>query len=282
MNRLPLLAAPIPALIGSLLVMHSAEVGRTLLLQQVLVFCAAAAGCAFALARARPFALPKNRHWIIGMIVVLLLLPVLVSPAEEPRRWLSLGSFRLYVSALLLPATLLLLTAKCRATESRAWWPVAAGVAIAVVLTAQPDASQVTAFALAFAACTLRVQAGALIKVGTLIALANCVVIAWSRPDPLTPVPYVEGVLDLARSISPLAMVVVIAAITLIPACLIWHARSRQNFALFAVAIYYLVIFFLACLQFTPMPILGFGAGPILGYFAMLFVASIDDPAKSA
>jgi hypothetical protein len=41
-----------------------------------------------------------------------------------------------------------------------------------------------------------------------------------------------------------------------------------------AVAIYYTTLVALAPLEITPVPLIGFGAGPILGYLLMVLVSS--------
>ena len=97
-------------------------------------------------------------------------------------------------------------------------------------------------------------------------AMAAGVAWAWWQPDPLLPVSYVEGVLDLAANAGPVALVAALAALALPLLMLSWQARASNDPALLSVAVYYLAIDVLAWRQLTPMPLLGFGAGPIVGY----------------
>lgn len=48
---------------------------------------------------------------------------------------------------------------------------------------------------------------------------------------------------------------------------LVWVARTSGCSSALAVAVYYATLFALAPLEITPVPLLGFGSGPILGYF---------------
>ena len=96
---------------------------------------------------------------------------------------------------------------------------------------------------------------------------------AWWQPDPLLPVPYVEGVLDLAGAAGPAALAAALAALALPLLMLTPLARGSHDTAFLSVAIYYLAIDVLAWRQLTPMPLLGFGAGPIVGYALMVAAA---------
>lgn len=273
---LVLLCAAVPALIGSLLLMGAAGVGRALLVQQVVV-----TGVSFAAAVAWPRP-PRARTlagaaWVVAAAVVLVWAPLWWHASDEPRRWLSWGGLRVYVAAMVLPPAIVLLARALRSTVSKPVWPQWAMAAVGSALAAQPDASQATAFALAcgIPLCTTPGRPSA--KAVVFAALVACAVWAWKQPDPLLPVPHVEGVLDLARAVGPLALVSAIASLALPLLALVLLSKAFGDAGLFAVAIYFGAVDALAWLQLTPMPLLGFGAGPILGYVAMVLLAPRRD-----
>jgi hypothetical protein len=109
-----------------------------------------------------------------------------------------------------------------------------------------------------------------------LIAMVGCVLAAWQRPGALAPVPHVEGVFSLAARVSPFALVASVCAVVIPIAALAWRSRTTRSWGLLAVAVYYGAILAHAPLLVTPVPLLGFGAGPILGYFLLALVASRD------
>ncbi|MGC4044657.1 MAG: hypothetical protein QM758_12755 [Armatimonas sp.] len=258
--RLPylLVLVALPALAGSLFLMQHAHAGRGLLIQQVTVSGIAIVVCLLA-CRAK---LPAARMpWFIGGAFLAVLVPLLL-PTEGPRRWINLGGFQFYSAALVLPATLLLLSETMQRAKDKIPWPLITVIGIALVLALQPDASQVTAFALA---CALLFH-----RAPIALALVGCITLAWKLPDPLKPVPYVEGVLEFAAGISPVALIAALIAIVLPPTILLWQARAYKSMALASVALYYVAIDVLAYFQRTPMPLLGYGASPLLGYFAMV------------
>jgi hypothetical protein len=232
--------------------MHRGGAGLSQLIQQAVVFSVAAVVCA--LASRRPLALTEKSRGRALMVVVVLLLQPLLAPGAGPHRWLGTGGFRLYIASVVLPGTVLLLP------QTRSAW--IALLLIAIDLAGQPDASQATAFALAGLVVLWRAPLPVLARVGVGIALTGATAVAWLRPDPLEPVPYVEGVLVLAQQVGPLGLGLALVALALPVAALL---RMGQV----GVAVYYAAILFFAYRQLTPMPLLGFGVGPILGYFGM-------------
>ena len=97
--------------------------------------------------------------------------------------------------------------------EERVYWHLLE--ARITALTLQPDASQVTAFSSAAGLSLLVGNASKMIKATGLTGLAACLGWAWSRPDPLEPIPHVEGVLDLAWNLGPLALIAAVLALAL-------------------------------------------------------------------
>ena len=144
----------------------------------------------------------------------------------------------------------------------------AASVAVAATaLVLQPDASQLSAFALAMLLLLAASSAHLLLRWALVAVLVACTLVAWRIPDPLAPVRYVEGVFHLAAEISPLALLAALISAAMPVMALVWVARVTRSIGTLAVAVYYTSLFALAPLQVTPVPLLGFGAGPILGYF---------------
>jgi hypothetical protein len=146
--------------------------------------------------------------------------------------------------------------------------------AAATALVLQPDASQLTAFALAMLVLLAAPSSHLLRRLALSAVLLCCTAVAWRAPDPLVPVRYVEGVLNLAAEVSPFALLAALISAALPVIAFVWVARATRSRGTFAVAVYYASLFALAPLQATPVPLLGFGAGPILGYFLVASVVS--------
>lgn len=253
--------------------MRTAGVDGSLLVQQVVV-----AGVLFAAAVASPRWLrawaSAGVVWVVAAAVILVWAPVWWRTGDGPQRWLGGGGLRLYVAAMVLPPVILLLARALQLTAAGPLWGRLAMTAVVGALAAQPDASQATAFALACGIPLCTAPSRPLARAVMLATLLAGVAWAWRQPDhPLLPVPHVEGVLELARAAGPLALVAAIASLVLPLVVLFQQSQNSGDAGLLAVGIYFGSIDLLAYRQLTPMPLLGFGAGPIVGYVAMALLA---------
>jgi hypothetical protein len=106
-----------------------------------------------------------------------------------------------------------------------------------------------------------------------IVAIAIAVLVAaisWSRPDPLQPVPEVEGIFRLALSVSPvlaLAAAIALAATSLAP---LWIRNtvdaSRRNAAL-ALTGYFVSTAICPAFGAFPVPLVGLGMSFPVGYW---------------
>lgn len=270
---LRLLGAALPALAASLLLMRQANAGAALLTQQIAVAVVSFAAVALTPSPLSRGGTSPRAGLALAIATVLLWAPVWVTTLAGPERWLRVAGVRVYVASMLLPAVVLVLARALRPSATPPRWPGVVLPTALFALAAQPDASQATAFALACALPLWRASARATTKGLLATALAAGVVWAWWKPDPLLPVPYVEGVLDLAAAEGPVAFATALAALALPVLMLARQARTLNDAPLLSVAIYYVAIAVLAWRQLTPMPLLGFGAGPIVGWALMAALA---------
>lgn len=273
-ERVSLLGAATPAVVGSLLLMGFAGVGTASMLLQAAAFGVGSA--VFALG-SRFWRLPSSEAFGSGIAVALvasLLIPLVVADGASPHRWVPLGGMRLYVAPLVIPPALLLLGRSVHRSDSGAKWAAIASVIGSLALLLQPDAAQLDAVACAALPILWRARLSRVARALVFVAIAASAVAAWQRPDPLEPVLHVEGVFALAARAGPLAFAASVCAAIGPSGALLWHATRDRDAGLLAVAVYYAVILVHAPLVVTPVPLLGFGAGPVLGYALMALTAT--------
>ena len=274
-----LILLAIPSLMGSVLLMRLADAGQSLQVQQLV---AALIGIVYVLWTDRTSRLHRTetssskaqqiQHALVLLVLMLVGLAACFAFSESthPSRWLKLGPLRLYLSAAVLPLALYQLAR----LHWRASFSVVANMvfmlAFAMLLALQPDVSQLAAFSLATVFIVWH-RAGSFVqKIAFTLALCLLCCWCWQQPDPLQPVPYVEGVIQLAMSAGIVAMLAAVLSLALIPLGLFYIGIKRDSPELIPIALYYIVIMICAYVGLTPMPLLGFGAGPVLGYFAVL------------
>ena len=262
-----MLLAPLPALVVGVLLMRRTGVSSTIWGQQLaagltlMILCIVLRGAARATSRSR-------WGWAIaGSVSLLLLIATLLNTdIDGVRRWVAIGPVQLHAAFIALPVLIIIF---CRATR----WVLLSGVAVvAGVLVLQPDASQAIAFAVAVATVLFVSRPAGRGDWVALGIVSVCAALSLSRPDPLDAVPHVEGIVGLAASAGAGWLIAAIIALVLLPVPFITYAVRRRDRARegMALAAYFITVCIASLLAPFPVPLLGFGLSPILGYYAAL------------
>jgi cell division protein FtsW (lipid II flippase) len=269
-SPMPYLLAPVPALALGLLVMRASGVPAALWGQNVaawLVGTLLVAGVwRTRTSRVRVRSAVLMGVFTLGMLVATLLVPGM----DGVHRWVPLGPVRLHAAALLLP---LLLAVVERLARVRGWWISAVfALTAACVLVLQPDAAQATAFAAAAAILLLPGAGRAAQRVICVLMLPVLAGVAWLRRDPLAPVPYVEKIVELAAGLGTGWAVAAVVSLLLLPAPFVLGGRGAARRLGLALGTYVAITVIAPFLGNFPVPVMGFGMSPILGYFAGMSV----------
>lgn len=280
-TRLLILFA-LPSLMGSLWLMRMAGAGAALQVQQLVVAVIGIALAFWVDQRATsqhahqdanqdlgPSQSTRNALVALSLMALGLLACFAFSEAGNPSRWLKLKGLRLYFSAAVLPVAIYLLARLHWRLQFSAMGSFGLFSVFVLLLAAQPDLSQALAFTLAAIFIVWHRADSLVLKVVGSAVWAVLCYWCWQQVDPLQPVPYVEGVIQLAASAGDFAMIAAIFSVALLPLGLFFIGIKRSMPELIPIALYYIVIMICAYRGLTPMPLLGFGAGPVLGYFAV-------------
>lgn len=198
-------------------------------------------------------------------LAVVLLGCTLLGPAQSGvHRWIGVGPLSINAAMLILPAAVVPLSLFGR---QKAWMWLAA-LACMVLLAAQPDRSQAAAFGAALTWIALGTIRHRALQVTVIAAVAIALGAAYAHPDPLVPVPEVEGILALADALSPalgaLGLISLLAA-CLWPAAMTWDADPENRTMGEALSVYFLVAAVMPFVGAYPVPLLGVGVSPVLG-----------------
>lgn len=216
-----------------------------------------------------------TRALLAAASIVAILLPFASEGMLGVHRWVSVAGLRLHASAVAAPLLILCVTA---AASHGIISALAIGATGGIILALQPDAAQATSFA---AACAVvLVRAGRPRQVLLTAALLLAVSIAsFVRHDPLPPVAHVEGIFDVVASGGPGPAAMATAALLLLPVpfFVAWD-RHRHSTAL-ALGVYVALTLLAPFWGTFPVPVMGYGASPIVGYFIAL-AAGVGGPSR--
>lgn len=201
--------------------------------------------------------------WMLVVAPVAIAATLFNSGQEGVHRWIDVGLLHVNVAAVLLPAAVVALAA----VAHRGWsWLCAAGMLGLLVL--QPDASQAAALGAAMIVILASLRAPALVRAGGAAAIVLAIAAACVRPDPLAPVPEVEGIIGLAWAWSPVAAVVAVALLAATALYPLRLARWPRPFApALALAVCFGVQSLAPAFGAFPVPLAGVGMSPILGFW---------------
>lgn len=182
---------------------------------------------------------------------------------EGVHRWLPLGPVQIHTGALLLPPLLVALL------ESPWMTAVVGAFAVLVVLALQPDSAQAAAFCAAWICIVgARREKGAAAVIAVSVMLA---VVSVLRPDPLEPVPHVEGIVGMAAAQGRNLAVAALVSLAVLPLAQLMCLEKWLGLVL---ATYTAGLLMAAWIGHHPVPILGYGTSPILGYYGAVTVAA--------
>ncbi|NVJ04710.1 hypothetical protein HUW63_05545 [Myxococcus sp. AM001] len=208
----------------------------------------------------------------LAVIAVLLTASTLLFPGlDGVHRWMGLGPIRLHASAVVVPWVLLGMS---EALHRRFSVAAVLAVGLSAVHAAQPDAGQGTAFALA--ASTLLARAHSTHWLQRAVSCTGVLLIgfgAWLQPDPLAAVPHVERILQLAASLSPVLGILAggALALLLLPAATgTGLGKTSGGLGIPLATSLFVYIAATLCVPMLgnfPVPVMGAGAGPVLGWY---------------
>lgn len=220
----------------------------------------------------------RSRTRLSSAIAVLLCIaaaaPLLLGPhVEGVARWLAVGLLRIQPAMILLPLALILHARDPRRIST------AALTLTALALAFQPDQSMATMLAATVSILAL-LQGGWAAWGLAAWSVANAAM-AFTRPDPIAPAPFVENVLNdaFAQGFASGLIMTLAAGLMVLPAA---TARLAPPSARIAFATCWMALLGASVVGSYPTPVLGFGASGVLGYVLSLaaLAASVYSPAS--
>lgn len=202
---------------------------------------------------------------LIGIAVAGLGASLAGVPQDGVHRWLDIGPLHINAAFIVLPAAIVAMAWN----RERLWaWGLAIGLLGLLVL--QPDASQTTALGLALGVIAVRAPLTARLRFAIIGMTTVLAVAGWLRPDPLEAIPEVEGIVILAAAVTPalaLLAVAMLIATALAPALVARTSEGTGKTCGLALSAYCLATVGTTLFGAFPVPLLGIGMSPVLGFW---------------
>ncbi len=179
-------------------------------------------------------------------------------------RWIAIGPLQLYVSAIVLPIIIINLWSLLK--EDRVIAAVISIMCVSLILTIQPDASMMTAFGVT----SLILLWNKINKLSAFILtvfLGGLSVFTWTFLDGLEAVPYVEGIFKMVMDIGILGSILGAISLIIMIIPFLFFQPSKNKILSISFGIYYIIILISNIFGNFPVPLMGYGISPIVGYF---------------
>lgn len=214
-----------------------------------------------------------NYKQVVIVSVILLLLPFLQNGGDEVHRWINVFLFSLNISMIVVPITIVAIYNLLRNRQTM--FSLISIIVISTILFLQPDASQLTGFSIAILLCLFNAQNLKVTNTISKILISGILlvftVLSWRFLDSLQAVNYVEGIFGMLSNISIALYLLGLIAAVMIPVPFIIFPTQKNNSISLCIALYYWAIILSAFFGNFPIPFMGYGISPIIGYFILLW-----------
>lgn len=190
-------------------------------------------------------------------LLIFLAVTLLGQEAGGARRWVNLVVFHANAAHLVLPALIVISYSLKK--------PCVSLLSAALILSFQPDLSQLTA--LSAAAIPVLLRQGKKQRWISLLILGVFLIRCMNMPTTLEPEPYSEGILTMLADVSYLFRVIGWAALMAVPVCGLVQFYKKGTAQMLSLAVYYAVSLVFALSGEYPVLFMGFGLSPIAGYY---------------
>ncbi|MBE5988198.1 MAG: hypothetical protein E7250_10750 [Paenibacillaceae bacterium] len=210
----------------------------------------------------------RYNQLLLPAAICALVLPFVNQGMEGVHRWISIGAVKLNVAMIVLPMILLELY-KVLKIRGLTYAGVSAFI-ILLVLFFQPDASQLTGFAIpVMIMLSLNTRSK---KIRFLITGVSVlfIVLSWIRLDHLPPVNYVERILVMVADMGWIWFVSGVISLAILPAPFLLLPPKNAVSVSRYIGCYYIVILLSTLFGNFPVPLMGYGISPIVGYYLSL------------
>jgi len=264
LNFIPLLMA-VPSIIIGVIAMYTNKVPIAIFGQNIFYLIIAELISYFILLKKSKVKNNANNNNTIIVAIILLFLTFISSGIEGVHRWVSVGPIKFYVAVIVLPIIIINLW---KLLQIRDWWFSAAiTIVISILLTLQPDASMLTAFAIPMIMLLWNKINDNIFRSCIVVLLSALIIISWVFLDGLPPVSYVENIVSLVANMGIIWLSLGVISLVILPLPFIFFSPKKYKLLSVSIGMYFIIILISTIFGNFPVPLMGYGVSPIIGYF---------------
>lgn len=270
MKRLYLI--PLPSIIIGTVAMYMNGVSTIIWIQNILASLIAVLFLEFVSLKSKFI----GSIYIIPLAILLLLLTFLDLGLKGIHRWVSIGPLRFYVASIVLP---LLIIGLWKISKKSNWrTPTIITVGVSLLLALQPDASQTTAFIISMAIILFNKTSNSIYRLIVSGVFSIIIILSWLYLDNLPPVPYVEGIVNMVANMGVVWLILGITSLAILPLPFFLFPPQNTKLPSNCLGVYFIIILISTLFGNFPVPIMGYGISPIIGYFVAIAWLINDKP----
>ncbi len=212
---------------------------------------------------------------IIVISLILLFLSLFGNGIDGVHRWIKLGILNVNVAMIVLPITIV--ASYNLLIKKRVKYALIIIVIIAILLVLQPDASQLMGFSIPLVIILFdkKINLNPILRYVVSLILIFLMILSLIFVDNLASVSYVEGILGLLKNMSPILLVMGIISLILIPLPFILFPPKEFRRLSICIGLYYILIMIATLFGNFPVPFMGYGISPIIGYFIVIWYTNM-------
>lgn len=210
----------------------------------------------------------RYRKIVLPALLGLLILAFASQGMEGVHRWVSIGPLKFNIAMIVLPIILIELWNKLQTNDLGFVFSVA--LVIVLVLFFQPDASQLTGFAIPMMIMLSRKTNNKLIRFLVISTFSLFAFFSWVRLDNLPPVSYVERILNMVANMGFAWLILGVFSLSILPLpFFLFPPKNAESISRY-IGFYYVIIILSTIFGNFPVPLMGYGMSPIIGFYISL------------
>ena len=207
----------------------------------------------------------KRNIITISMALCFLILTFLFPGMEGVHRWVSLGFIRVNAAIIVLPLILIALWHLVQTKGVKIGFTITIGIVL--LLLFQPDASQLTGFAIPAMIMLFSKVNSKTLRLLIASIFSIFVISSWVYLDNLPPVDYVERIVYMVANMGNLWLFLGIISLIILPLPFLLFPPKNAELLSSCIGIYFIIVIISTLFGNFPVPLMGYGISPIIGYF---------------